>query len=981
MIIKFSLAFFINNKNYLYFGRINQQNFNPMRVYLLILSLFFCGITFAQNTITGSVTDSNNQPIFGANIKIVGETGATVTDEAGKFTLSTSKKLPFVIEISSVGFGAKDIDIISNNQNVTAVLLDQETKLDEIVVSASRTPERVIESPVTIERMGLQQIKSTTAVTFYDGLENLKEVHFNTSSMSFKSVNTRGFAAVSNTRFMQLVDGMDNSSPALNFVLGNLIGLSELDVASVELLPGASSALYGANAFNGVLFMNSKSPFTNQGISTYMKYGKTTQKTAGTNDYYDFGIRAATAFTKHFAAKANLNIMKGTEWIASDERNIENGGVLSNPDAIGHAANINYDGLNVYGDEISTNIKGVGVSLANMGLIPAGAVNLLPNTNVSRTGYNEKDLSDNKVSSVKADFSLHFKPWANDIEFIVQHKLGFGNTVYQGANRYALKNFYMNQTRFEVKGKNFFARAYMTTENAGDSYDTRFAAWNVNRAWKDDNTWFGQYAGAYIQSTLAGQTPQNAHLTARQVADTGRFLPGTPQFAAALASIIQDADFTKGAKFVDKSKIYHADANYNFKDLIEIAEFQLGGSVREYVMNSDGSIFTDYNGPIKYSEYGVYAQVQKKLLAEERLKFTGSVRYDKSKNFDGNYSPRVSFVYSAGATKRHNFRVSYQTGFRNPTTQDQYIGLDLGPFALIGSAPENLDRYAETRNVSAPGQAIPGVGSTVVMTGQNAYYNSYTVSSVQAFSAAINVNPANVPAAAALLVVATPGLVKPEKVKAFEVGYRSVINEFSVDINGYYNVYNDFLNTANVIAPYYGDVNTAFDFTNPATLGTLAALSNGDRRVFQVYTNSKSEITSTGFGIGLSKKVYKDFEAGVNYNFAEFKFDQASDPGFEAGFNTPKHRVKASLGNAKLFKNFGFNMNVRWNTEYLWQSSFVDGKVPENTVFDAQINYAIPQIKSVIKVGATNLFGKDYIQVIGAGEIGQQWFASLTINP
>ena len=276
-----------------------------MKVYLLILSLFFCSITFAQTTITGSVTDSNKEPIFGANIKIVGDNAATSTDADGKFNISSSKTLPFFIEVTSVGSEAKKIKINSDNQKVSIVLVDQETKLEEIVVSASRTPERVIESPVTIERMGLQQIKNNTAVSFYDGIENLKEVHFNTSSMSFKSVNTRGFATVNNTRFMQLVDGMDNSSPALNFVLGNLIGLSELDVANVELLPGASSALYGANAFNGILFMNSKSPFTNQGISTYMKYGQTTQQTAGTNDYYDFGIRAAHAFTKHFAAKAN----------------------------------------------------------------------------------------------------------------------------------------------------------------------------------------------------------------------------------------------------------------------------------------------------------------------------------------------------------------------------------------------------------------------------------------------------------------------------------------------------------------------------------------------------------------------------------------------------------------------------------------------------------------------------------------------------
>lgn len=960
-----------------------------MKVYLLILSLFFCGISFAQSKISGLILDKSKQPVFGANIKVVGHTEGAVSDIEGKFSFITSSNFPLEIEVSSIGFGSQALKIQSPNQKISVTLLDQETTLDEIVVSASRTPERVIESPVTIERMGIQQIKNTPAVTFYDGLENLKEVHFNTSSMSFKSVNTRGFAAVNNTRFMQLVDGMDNSSPALNFVLGNLIGLSELDVANVELLPGASSALYGANAFNGILFMNSKSPFTNQGISTYMKYGQTTQKAAGTNDYYDFGIRAATAFSKHFAGKANLNIMKGTEWIAADTRNVVNGSILTNPNAIGHDVNPNYDGLNNYGDEVSTNIKDVGKLLASMGVIPAGAVNLLPNSNVSRTGYEEKALTDNKVESVKADMSLHFKPWANDIEIILQHKIGLGNTIFQSANRYALKNFFMNQTRVEVKGNTFFARAYLTTEDAGDSYDTRFAGWNVNRAWSPDNTWFGEYAGTFVQSTLAGLTPEKAHQASRQYADRNRYAPGSPEFQAALASIIQDADFTKGAKFVDRSKIYHADGNYNFKELFQFAEIQVGGSARKYEMNSSGSIFTDYDGPLKYTEYGVYTQVQKRFLAEERLKFTGSIRYDKSKNFEGNFSPRVSFVYSAGSSKKHNIRASYQTGFRNPTTQDQYIGLDLGPFALIGSAPENLDRFTEIRNVSFTGQQTPSVSyptgagqaSTVTMTGQNAYHNSFTSASVQAFAAAPKTTPAEYQAAANLLRAANPGLVKPEKVMAFEIGYRSVIKDLSIDINGYYNVYNDFLNSSNVIAPYYGDVNTVIDFNNPATLATFNALVNGDRRVYQVYTNSKAEISSLGFGFGLSKKVYKNFEAGVNYNYADFQFDQSSDPGFEAGFNTPKHRIKASIGNTKLFKNFGFNMNVRWNTEYLWQSSFVDGYVPENTVLDAQINYGIPTLKSVIKVGATNLFGNDYIQVLGAGAIGQQVYASLTINP
>lgn len=944
-----------------------------MRIYFIILSLFFCGLSFAQNTISGLVTDVNNQPVPGANIKVEGTAANTSAGFDGKFTLKTPDAFPFSIEVTMMGFGSQTVVVNSKEQEIVVVLTEESTALNEIVVSASRAPERVIESPVTIERMGLKEIKNTTAPSFYDGLENLKDVHFNTSSFSFKSVNTRGFATVANTRFMQLVDGMDNSSPALNFVLGNLLGVSDIDVANVEILPGASSALYGANAFNGIMFMNSKSPFTKEGISTYFKYGRTVQKTAGDNPFYDFGIRAAKKFTEHFAAKANFTVLSANEWIASDERNIVDAQITEG--GIGHAANPNYDGLNVYGDEVTTNIKDVGKSLAALGIIPAGAVNLLPNSNVSRTGYKEQELNSNKIESVKADFSLHFRPWANDIEFILQHKLGFGNTIYQGANRYALKNFYMDQTKFEVKGKNFFARAYMTSEDAGDSYDMRFAAWNVNRAWKDDKTWFGQYAGAFIQATLnpaliGGQFSEEAkHNFARSVANAGRFEAGSASFNKALSEVSQNADLTEGAKFKDQSKLYHGDVNYNLKDIIKFGEIQVGGSVRQYVMNSEGTIFTDFDKPLKYNEFGVYTQLQKKF-ADDRAKFTGSVRYDKSKNFEGSVSPRVSLTYALGSNKQHNFRGSYQTGFRNPTTQDQYIGLDLGPFALIGSAPDNLARFVETREVSAAGQAL-GQPENVTMTGENAYTNAYGLSSVQAYDAAVasGVTQAE---AAKLLEIANVNLVKPERVQAVELGYRSVVEKMAIDITGYYNKYNDFLSQERVYSPYYGRVGTPESYT---------ALDNRDRRVYQVYTNTEAKITSTGFGVGLSRKVYSNFEVGVNYNFSDFKFDESSDPDFEPGFNTPKHRVKGSFGNDKLFKNFGFNTNVRWNTEYLWQSSFANGMVPENVVFDAQINYAIPFLKSVIKVGGANIGGKDYIQVVGAGAIGQQYYASWTINP
>lgn len=949
-----------------------------MKIYLFIVSLFFCGITYAQTSISGSVKDSKNQPIPGANVKVVGDSAGTVTDGDGNFSLSTSKKPPFDIEVSSVGYGSTTASVTANNQKMNVSLSEQQTQLDEIVVSASRAPEKVRESPVTIERMTIKDVKRTASPTFYDGLENLKEVQMNTSSMSFKSINTRGFATVANTRFMQLVDGMDNSSPLLNFVLGNLIGVSDIDVASVELLPGASSALYGANAFNGILFMNSKSPFKYQGISAYAKYGQTNQRAAGANEYYDYGVRAAHKFNDYFAAKANFTYMNGTDWWATDytDKTVEG------RDRSHH----NYNGMNVYGDEATTNIRSVASGLLNAGAITPAQFSvfnaILPNENVSRTGYNEIDLTDNKVRNAKIDFSLHARPFGNEnLEIIWQSKFGFGNSVYQGANRYYLNGFSMQQHKLELTGKNFFLRGYFTTEDGGNSYDMLFTGLNINRAWKPDATWFGQYAGAFVQSTLAGATPTQAHAAARNVADTGRFLPGTPEFQNAFNQVTADSNVLTGSKLVDNSKIYHSDANYNFRDIVKFAEIQVGGSYRRYDLNSFGRIYTDTPqfGGIKYDEYGVYTQVQKKMM-EDRLKFTGSVRYDKADNFDGNYSPRVSFVYSAGEAKNHIFRGSFQTGFRNPTTQDQYIGFNVGNAILLGSAPDNLTRYEETLPVTSPlGQSLVGTSTTI--NGNNAYFNSYTAQSVQAFAALAPTNPL---AAAALLVRTDVDLVKPETVKAFELGYRGELKGFNIDINGYYNIYNDFIGNLTVVAPLYGTAQDAPDLTQgPANAGvqSVDALSTGNSRAFQLYTNTDIEIKSLGFGIGLSKKLPRNFEVSANYNYAEFDFDQAKDPSFEAGFNTPKHRVKASISNDNLFKNFGFNISGRWNDEYLWESTFADGMVDAATVIDAQISYLVPSIKSTFKIGATNIGGQEYRQLLGPGLIGQQYFLSFTVNP
>lgn len=953
----------------------------------IFIALLLGFTLFSQTNIKGVIKETpSNQPISGANIMVIGKTVGTIADFDGNFTLKVKLNPPFKIEISSLGYETKQVNITQNNQELEVFLKENATMLGEVVVSASRTPERILESPVTVERMDIRAIKSATSPSFYDGLENLKGVDINTSGLTFKSLNTRGFATFSNNRFVQLVDGIDNSSPALNFVLGNLLGLNELDVNTIEILPGASSALYGANAFNGILFMTSKSPFNHSGISTYAKTGITTQKAAGDNNFYDVGIRAAYKFSEKFAAKATFSYMSGTEWYATDyHQYIDNG--AGKPDTPTLKLGTAFDQLNVYGDEVTlagagTNLNQVAQQLEAKGILPAGASNLVPAVNVSRTGYKEKDLVDYKTKNLKTALSFHYRPFENDLEFIYNARFGQGDAIYQGGSRFMLNNFFIQQHKIEAKNDNFFVRAYMTAENAGDSYDARFAGINLSKI--NAQQWFGTYAGAYAQGAakvlgLGGninspQVVNQLHQTARNYADANVTLqPGTPEFKKAFEKIKSDPDLTKGAKFQDATKMYHIEGNYNFSHLTKVAEVQVGGSWRKYSLNSAGTIFTDYNGTIDYDEYGIYTQVQKKLL-DERLRFTGSLRYDKSKNFQGNFSPRISVSYALGKGKTRNLRASFQTGFRNPTTQDQYIGLDVGQALLIGSAPDNLDRYTKQVPVSATGKLITGKENATI-TGRMAYENAYTLSSLEKFSK--TKNPAD-------LVISDYGLVQPEKVTAYELGYRAIFGKFALDMSGYYNQYQKFIATNTVVAPKYGKANFSDKVTLPG-YGTIpvavAAIANGDYQAFNVYTNSKSKIKSYGITVGLDARVFGGYNFGVNYTWSKFDFKQEEDPDFEAGFNTPEHYVKVTFGNPEVIKNLGFNINYRWKDTYLWESSIADAQMPATTVIDAQINYSIPKWKSIFKVGGTNIGGKEYRSAPGVGNIGSQYFISWVINP
>ena len=916
------------------------------KIFILFTLNLYASIIFAQQTrISGSVGDEiSKEPLVNASITIKGKLAGTVTDSKGAFELSTNQKPPFTLIVSVIGYEQKEIDIASAENNISVQLQKQTGVMNEVVVSASRVQENILQSPVSIEKMNLKAIRETPAMSFYEGLRNIKSVEMVTSSLTYAQINTRGFNHTGNSRFLQLVDGMDNQTPGLNFSVGNMLGASDLDMESAELIPGAASALYGPIAFNGVLRMTTKDPFKYQGLSSQVKVGVNHigEELADPHALYDLSLRYAKAFNNRFAFKVNASYLTGLDWYASDYTDVD----AQTPVANRGDNNPGRNALNIYGDEVARTITGVG--------------------RVSRTGYEERFLMNYDVYSLKLGGALHYRITDN-LEAIYEYKFGKGTAAYTGSNRFSLNNFTMQNHRFELKGSNYFIRAYTAEENSHDSYNARSLGQLINRTWvrdlagnvvgpgQADDVWFDRYTQAY-NGNITGVAAAN-HAAARVFADQGRLDPGSAEFNSEKDRLIQVRGMG-GAGIFSNSKFFHTEAQYDFSNVLKVVDVLVGGNFRKYNMFTDGTLFDDKNQKITIKEYGVFTQVSKRLL-EEKLKLTASIRYDKNENFDGNFTPRFSAVYTAA--KVHNFRASFQTGFRNPTPVDQYIKLNAGPITILGGVPNNSKDM-------------------------NVYENSVTAASMGEFGPAFGqaVGSGSSPQDAIMahkdkLVKSDVAYIKPELMRAFEIGYKALFdNKVFIDVNYYFSTYTDFIINQVVMqpnSPVLGSDGTI----NPAA---AADLLNGDMTLYQLYTNASDKVTSQGATAGITYMFNKGYTAGFNATWSSFDIKDAN-PNNVPAFNTPDWRTTVTIGNSNITKRLGFNLAWRWQNAYDWYGSFNElrpGRINAFSTIDVVASYTVPQMKSIVKIGANNLLNHRVYQAYGSPSVGAVYFISLTFD-
>ncbi len=979
-----------------------MKTFTYLRI-LGLLVILLPGYAVAQlngtYVLKGWVSDDQRQPLPGVTIRIKNTAAATTSDKDGRFSITTNIKFPYMLVFTYVGFQPQEFEIKNSSSNQLNIQLTTQSILtNEVVVTASRREEKLLRSPVAIDKLTITALKQSPGPGFYDALENVKGVQVTTSSITLKVPNTRGFNSPNNFRFMQLADGVDMQSATLGVPLGNAIGPTELDIASIEITPGAAAALYGTNAINGLSNLFTKDPFKYQGLSFYHRTGLNHvggNDALGASFMTEDAIRYDKAFNDRFAFKVNFSYMQGKDW-QSDTRKDQNPGNLNTanpayPELTGKN-NAAYDGWNKYGDDALAGSNTVSIK----GITVNGVAR--PALTVARTGYNEVDLVDPQVHNVKADATLAYKLTPNTL-LSYTYRYGSLDGVFQRGNKIALKDASVQNHKVELKGKTFLVRAYESIENTGKSYNVKPLADNLDLNHASNSAWAALYKNALTAYANANGGLTSANLAAatqaaRTAADAGRVEPGTAAFDALKntivginnwdikSSLIPNAPATGGAALIQKSHLYNAEAQWDLTDKIKVADLLVGGDVRIYQLIPDGNNFVDFSRPIDqrnvqlpdgsygkdvyYKKYGAFAQLTKTFF-NEKLKLFGSLRYDYNPYFDPKFTPRLAAVYTVN--ENHNFRFTFQNGYRFPSLFEALSFVNNGRVRRVGSLPFIND----------------GLGYLG---------NSYTQASVAAFNAAVKAAPgaasgtdATALANRNILQVADLPAARPERITSFEAGYKGVFadNKVFIDVDAYSNVYNGFLGQEQVYVPNGAAVGTdaavlaMLDINrDPTTATTANAASLGQSR-YRVYTNAKKNYNNIGSSAGISYNFYKRYTVSGNASFNRLLSSESGDV-FLTGFNTPEWSGNLSFGNRELFKNFGFNVVYKWQNQFTWESPLVTGNVPAINTVDAQVTLRVPEYYAAFKAGATDIFNKRYIQYAGGPTLGGLYYVSITLD-
>jgi outer membrane receptor protein involved in Fe transport len=232
---------------------------------LAVLSAFASTAAAQTSTVSGTVIDPSGAVVPGATVTLAGQAGtsSTTTGAQGDYVFRDVASGTFRITVTLSGFAPAtrtETVVGGTNLPVPAITIDLASLNDTVVVSASKSESALIDAPATMSVVTSTVLASTPAMNYGDVLRSVPGV--NVIQLSARDVNVTTRHSTSTLSNSQLVL-LDDRSIYLDFfglVLWDFLPNNFSDIKQIEVIRGPASAVWGANALNGVVNVITKSP-------------------------------------------------------------------------------------------------------------------------------------------------------------------------------------------------------------------------------------------------------------------------------------------------------------------------------------------------------------------------------------------------------------------------------------------------------------------------------------------------------------------------------------------------------------------------------------------------------------------------------------------------------------------------------------------------------------------------------------------------
>jgi len=290
-----------------------MKNFNFLKLLFHLAMILSTLQLVGQGTISGTVIDDTGEPLIGANVIVVGSTDGTITDFDGTFSFNTSESFPITLLVSFTGYNSQEVPLDGPSTSVDVVLSEGVLLGDDVVISASRRKEKVQEAPASVSILTARKLEGTAQATDPTrNLINVPGVQITQQSASRINIELRGGVGLFGTGAFPIKDYRSLVGPGIGTFDSNGAGINNIDLARIEVVRGAGSALYGPGVTSGVVHFITKNPIDYPGT--------TVEVIGGELSTYGATVRHAGAnANKTFGYKINASYKKGGEFTLNGE--------------------------------------------------------------------------------------------------------------------------------------------------------------------------------------------------------------------------------------------------------------------------------------------------------------------------------------------------------------------------------------------------------------------------------------------------------------------------------------------------------------------------------------------------------------------------------------------------------------------------------------------------------------------------------------